>query len=139
MSCISKRARNIGCTRATMSRDRVLLMFFYMILEKHVCNVMSHDLLLALAVVSFAHLIASTHSSDIIFLVSVRIRGLSDFVRRIITQRNDSCMIVMNCCILNCDELHVKSCQEYCLHLSVNVARQGAGDVFLYAFRKTCM
>jgi hypothetical protein len=66
MSCISKRARNIGCTRATMSRDRVLLMFFYMILEKHVCNAMSHDLLLALAVVSFAHLIASTHSSDII-------------------------------------------------------------------------
>jgi hypothetical protein len=66
MSCISKRARNIGCTRATMSRDRVLLMFFYMILEKHVCNAMSHDLLLALAVVSVAHLLASTHSSDTI-------------------------------------------------------------------------
>jgi hypothetical protein len=66
MSCISKRAMNIRCTRAKMSRDRVLLMFFYMRLEKHVCNAMSHDLLLALAVVSFAHLITSTHSSDII-------------------------------------------------------------------------
>jgi hypothetical protein len=48
-----------------MSPDRVLVMFFYMRLEKHVCNAMSHDLLLALAVVSFEHLIISTHSSDI--------------------------------------------------------------------------
>jgi hypothetical protein len=39
---------------------------FYMRLEKHVCDAMSHDLLLALAVESFAHQITSTHSSDII-------------------------------------------------------------------------
>jgi hypothetical protein len=48
-----------------MSPDRVLVMFFYMRLVKHVCNAMSHDLLLGLAVVSFAHLIISTHSSDL--------------------------------------------------------------------------
>jgi hypothetical protein len=62
---MSKRAMNIAGTRAKMSRDSALVMFFYMRLEKHVCNAMSHDLLLALAVVSFDHLITSTHSSDI--------------------------------------------------------------------------
>jgi hypothetical protein len=56
----------------------------------------------------------------------------TQLTRTFITQRNDSCMIVLNCCIVNCDELHVKSCHEYCMHLSVNVARQGAGDLFLY-------
>jgi hypothetical protein len=39
-----------------MSRDSTLVMFFHMRLEKHVCNAMSHDLLLALAVVSLDHL-----------------------------------------------------------------------------------
>jgi hypothetical protein len=34
-------------------------------LKKHLCNAMSHDLLLALAVVSVDRLITSTHSSDI--------------------------------------------------------------------------
>jgi hypothetical protein len=48
-----------------MSRDSALLIFFYMRLDKHLCNAMSHDLLLALAVVSFDHFIRSTHSSDI--------------------------------------------------------------------------
>ena len=48
-----------------MSRDSALVMFFYMRLEKHVCNAMSIDLLFALAVVSFDHLITSIHSSDI--------------------------------------------------------------------------
>jgi hypothetical protein len=38
---------------------------FFKLLEKHVCNALSHDLLLALAVVSFEHLITTTHSSDI--------------------------------------------------------------------------
>ena len=38
---------------------------FFKLLEKHVCNALSHDLLLALAVVSFDHLITTTHSSDI--------------------------------------------------------------------------
>ena len=48
-----------------MSPDRVLVMFFYMRLEKHVCNAMSHDLLLALAFVSFDHFITPMHSPDI--------------------------------------------------------------------------
>jgi hypothetical protein len=56
---------NIAGTRANMSRDSALVMFFYMRLEKHFCNAMSHDLLLALAVVSFDRLKTSTHSSDI--------------------------------------------------------------------------
>jgi hypothetical protein len=34
-------------------------MFFYMRLEKHVCNAMSHNLLLAHTVVSFDHFITS--------------------------------------------------------------------------------
>jgi hypothetical protein len=62
---MSSRAMNIACTRANMSRDRALVMCFYMRLEKHLCNAMSHDLLLALAVVSCDHLITSTHSFDI--------------------------------------------------------------------------
>jgi hypothetical protein len=62
---MSSRAMHIACTGAKMSRDRVLVMFFYMRLEKHVCNAMSHDLLLALAVVSFDHFITPTHSPDI--------------------------------------------------------------------------
>ena len=82
MSCISKRARNIGCTRATMSRDRVLLMFFYMRLEKHVCNAMSHDLLLALAVVSSDHRINFNTFVRHMLFFTVRIRELSDLVRR---------------------------------------------------------
>ena len=49
-----------------MSRDSALLMFFYMHLEEHVRNATSIDLLFALAVVSFDHIITSTHSSDII-------------------------------------------------------------------------
>ena len=36
-------------------------------LEKHVGNAMSSDLLFALAVVSFDHLVTSTYSSDICF------------------------------------------------------------------------
>jgi hypothetical protein len=66
-----------------MSPDRVLVMFFYMRLEKHVCNAMSHDLLLGLAVVSFAHLIISTHSSDFFFIFRVRFEELSYLVRRL--------------------------------------------------------
>ena len=56
-----------------------------------------------------------------------------------IRQRKDSCMNLLNCCIGNCNELHVQSCHEYCLLESGNVARQRAGDVFLLAFRKSCM
>jgi len=44
------RAINISCTGAQMSRDSALVMFFYMRLEKHLCNPMTHELLLALAV-----------------------------------------------------------------------------------------
>jgi hypothetical protein len=62
---MSSRAINIACTRANASRDSALVMFFNVRLEKHLCNAMSHDLLLALAVVSFDHLITPTHSSDI--------------------------------------------------------------------------
>jgi hypothetical protein len=66
-----------------MSPDRVLVMFFYMRLEKHVCNAMSHDLLLGLAVASFAHSIISTHSSDFFFIFRVRFEELSYLVRRL--------------------------------------------------------
>jgi hypothetical protein len=65
MSCISSRAMHRSCSRVEMSRNSALVMFFYMHLEEHVCNAMSIDLLFALAVVSFDHLITSTHSSDI--------------------------------------------------------------------------
>jgi hypothetical protein len=54
-------------------------------------------------------------------------------------QRNDSCTILSNLCIVSCDELHFQACQEYWLHESDDVARQGAVDVFLYDFRKICM
>jgi hypothetical protein len=40
------RAIHIGCARAIMSRHCSLVMFFYMRLEKHVCNAMSRSLLL---------------------------------------------------------------------------------------------
>jgi hypothetical protein len=52
-----------------MSPDRVLVMFFYMRLIKNVCNAMSHDLILGLAVVSLAHLMISTHSSDLLLFL----------------------------------------------------------------------
>jgi hypothetical protein len=44
---------DIAYTGAYMSRDSALVMFFYMCLEKHVCNAMSYSLLFALAVVIF--------------------------------------------------------------------------------------
>ena len=53
-----------------------------------------------------------------------------------IRQRKNSGMNLLNCCIVNRDKLHVQACYEYCWHESVDVARQLAGDVFLYAFRK---
>jgi hypothetical protein len=56
---MSKRAMNNAGTRAKMSRDSALVMFFYMRLEKHLCNAMSHNLLLAHTVVSFDHFITS--------------------------------------------------------------------------------
>jgi hypothetical protein len=62
---LSSRAINIACARANVSRDSALVMFYYVRLEKQLCNAMSHDLLLALAVVSFDHLITPPHSSDI--------------------------------------------------------------------------
>ena len=65
MSRMSSRAMHISCSRVEMSRDSALVMFFYMRLEKHVCNAMSIDLLFALAFVSFDHLRTSTHSSHI--------------------------------------------------------------------------
>jgi hypothetical protein len=33
-------------------------------------------------------------------------------------------MNLLNCCIVNCDELHGQSCHEYCMHESEYVARQ---------------
>ncbi len=48
-------------------------------------------------------------------------------------------MNLWSCCILKWDELHVQSCHSYRLRESDDVATQRAGDVFLYAFRKTCM
>ncbi len=47
----------------------MLAMFFFLCLESHVCNAMSHDLILGTAVVSFAHLIISTHSSDLLLFL----------------------------------------------------------------------
>ena len=61
---MSSRAMNIACSRSEMSRDSALVMFFYLRFEKHVCIAMSHDLLLALVLVSFDHFIKSTFSSD---------------------------------------------------------------------------
>jgi hypothetical protein len=55
MSGMSSRAMRIACSRVEMSRYSALVMFFYMRLEKHICNAMSIDLLVALAVVSFDH------------------------------------------------------------------------------------
>ncbi len=52
-------------------------------------------------------------------------------------QSKDSCMNLLNCCIMNCGELHVQSCHSYCSHGSEDVARLRAFAVFLYAFRKT--
>jgi hypothetical protein len=62
---MSSRAIHIAGASAKMSRHSALVLFFFMRLEEHVCKAMSHDLLLAIAVVSRAHLITSTHSSDI--------------------------------------------------------------------------
>ena len=56
-----------------------------------------------------------------------------------IRPRKDACMMFLNCCIMNCDELHPQSCHEYCIHESEYVARQGTGDVFLYACNNTSM
>jgi hypothetical protein len=42
---MSSRVINIACARAIMSRHSALVMFFYMRLEKHVCNAMSRGLL----------------------------------------------------------------------------------------------
>jgi hypothetical protein len=43
---MSSRAINIACARAIMSRHSALVMFFYMRLEKHVCNAMSRGMLI---------------------------------------------------------------------------------------------
>ena len=40
---------------------------------------------------------------------------------------------------MHCGELQVQSCHSYCSRGSEHVAKLHAGDVFLYAFRKTCM
>ena len=42
---MSSHAISIGCARATMSRHSALVMFFYIGLEKHVCNAMSRGTL----------------------------------------------------------------------------------------------
>ena len=52
---MSSRAIHIAGARAKMSRHSALVLFFYMRLENHLCKAMSHDLLLALAVVSSDH------------------------------------------------------------------------------------
>ena len=43
---MSSRAINICCARVILSQHSALVMFFYMRLEKHVCNAMSRGLLL---------------------------------------------------------------------------------------------
>jgi len=48
-------------------------------------------------------------------------------------------MIILHCCIVNSDELHIQSCHALILLESWDVGRQRAVDVFLYAFRRTCM
>jgi len=50
---MSSRAIHTSRMGAKMSRDCALLLFSYMRLEKHVCNALSHDLLLAPALVGF--------------------------------------------------------------------------------------
>jgi len=52
---MASRAINIVCVTEMMSRHNVLIMFFWMRLEKQVCNALFHCLLLALAVVIFDH------------------------------------------------------------------------------------
>jgi hypothetical protein len=42
---MSSRVINIACVGAIMSRHSALVVFFYMRLEKHVCNAMSRGLL----------------------------------------------------------------------------------------------
>jgi hypothetical protein len=49
---LSKAYYDIDYTGAYMSLDSALVMFFYMCLEKHVCNAL-YSLLFALAVVIF--------------------------------------------------------------------------------------
>jgi hypothetical protein len=44
VSCMSSRVINVACARAINSRHSALVMFFYMCLEKHVCNAMSRGL-----------------------------------------------------------------------------------------------
>jgi hypothetical protein len=74
MSCMSSRAMHISCSRVEMSRDSALVMFFYMRLEKHVCNAMSIDLLFALSVVSFDHLQIHHIRPTYVVIHMVRIR-----------------------------------------------------------------
>jgi hypothetical protein len=63
---MSSRAIHTARMGAKISRDCALLLFSYMRLEKHVRNALSHDLLLAPALVGFDHLTTTTtHSSDI--------------------------------------------------------------------------
>jgi hypothetical protein len=71
-----------------MSRDSVLVMFFYMRLEKHLCNAMSHNLLLAPTVVSFDHFVTSPVDKVVVRdrnIVTCAIMG-AQLIRRIQTQ-----------------------------------------------------
>ncbi len=79
---MSRRAIHTARTRTKLSRDCALVMCFYMRLEKHACKAMSQDRLLALAVVSSDQFINfSTFVRHMLFF-TVRIRELSDLVRR---------------------------------------------------------
>jgi hypothetical protein len=46
---------------------------------------------------------------------------------------------LLNCFFSNRAELHVHSCHSFWLRESDLVTTQSGGDVFLYAFRKTCV
>ena len=48
---------------------------------------------------------------SVCYFVGVSVQQ-TQLTRTFITQRNYSGMIVLNCCIVNCDELHFKSCHE---------------------------
>jgi hypothetical protein len=93
-------------------------MFFYMRFEKHLCNAMSRGLLI----------------QEYVEFMFVRYRFRATYATG-----NDIPQTKLNCCIMNCGELHVQSCHSYLSHGSEDVARLRAFAVFLYAFRKTCM
>ena len=90
---MSSRAINICCARVILSRHSAMVMFFYMRLEKHVCNAMFRGLLLHehgsnIVRIFFKHSLGTVrtrfeHGSDLSSnLVRTKFEHSSDTVRR---------------------------------------------------------